>query len=77
MRRGGTVRAWQKGYVRPASRGSTRDVEVDFEAEARRFQALAPKLGFCGSCGESVDEERGKLHAVDCPYLPAERRRSA
>ncbi len=45
------------------------------ELEARRFRAVAPVLGFCGACGETVDEAAGKLHAADCPYLPTERRK--
>jgi hypothetical protein len=52
-------------------------LEAEAEREARHWQATAPKLGFCGHCGENVDEANGKLHAHDCPYLPAERRRAS
>ena len=68
-------RAWRKGLVR--TQRTTRDVEVDFELEARKFRELAPVLGWCDACGVSVDEAAGKLHDNQCPYLPAERRQAA
>lgn len=60
----------------------SREAQMVEEDEARRWQQLAPRLGFCGACGVSVDEdnpdpEKRRLHAHDCPYLPAERRKSA
>lgn len=67
-------RAWKRGTVR--SQQVTRDVEIDLEAEAKHWIATAPKLGFCGGCGVTVDETNGKLHGSDCPYLPEERRRA-
>ena len=67
-------RAWRKGLVR--TQRITRDDVADLELEARNFQRLAPVLGFCGSCGVSVDEANGKLHDNQCPYLPAERRQA-
>jgi hypothetical protein len=68
-----TPRSWKRGIAKAVR--TTRDDEVDMEAEARRFQKLAPVLGFC-ACGVSVDEAKGKLHERDCPHLPAERRRA-
>ncbi len=65
-------RAWRKGTPRAAA--ASRDVDADLALEAERFRRLAPVLGFCGTCGVNVDEANGKLHANDCPYLPAERR---
>ncbi len=67
-------KAWRRGVSR--AQAATRDTVVDFELEAKRFRALAPVLGWCGSCGVTVDEAAGALHANDCPYLPAERRRA-
>ena len=69
-----TPRAWKRGVAK--AQPATRDVVADLELEAKQFQRLAPVLGFCGACGVSVDEAHGKLHASDCPYLPAERRRA-
>ncbi len=73
MRRG-TPRAWLKNRVQPSS--PSREVEKDLALEAKRFQELAPRLGWCGHCGHTVNEAKGILHAHDCPYLPAERRRA-
>jgi hypothetical protein len=69
-----TPRAWQRRGPRAAI--ATRDTVADLELEAERFRRLAPVLGFCGTCGVNVDEVNGKLHANDCSYLPAERRRA-
>lgn len=69
----GIPRAWRRD-VRVRTSGSTRDVETDMAQEAANFQRLAPVLGFCGSCGVTVDEARGRLHGFDCPYLPPERK---
>lgn len=71
----GRPRAWRKTGTVPVYRG--RDAEMDADDEAKRWQDLAPTFGWCGSCGVTVDEPNGKLHAHDCPYLPEERRKPA
>ncbi len=70
----GTPRAWLKS-PRVRSAPPSRDVEKDLELEAKRFREIAPRLGWCGACGHTVDEAHGILHGEDCPWLPAERRR--
>jgi hypothetical protein len=53
---------------------SGRDAEQTAADFARRAEALAPVLGFCGWCGEVVDEAAGKLHAPDCGVSESRRR---
>lgn len=54
-----------------------REDEAHADAMAARAKTLAPRLGFCGSCGVSVDEDGGKLHDPQCPDVPEERRRAS
>ncbi len=70
-------RAWRRGMPRNVPTSAARDAEADMALEAERFRRLAPVLGFCGTCGVNVDEANGKLHASDCAYLPAERRKAS
>lgn len=73
---GGKLRV-RRQFRRTSSPSSMAEAEDAAEREAKHWQETAPKFGFCGHCGCHVDEARGVLHAHDCPYLPAERRRSA
>lgn len=73
---GGIMRV-RRQFRRTSSPASLAEAEDAAEREAKHWQETAPKLGFCGHCGEIVDEANGKLHAHDCPYLPAERRKAS
>lgn len=61
---------WQarkRGVRRSGGSGaSLRDELADIELEAKKWAELAPKLGFCGSCGARVNEAEGKLHDEGC-----------
>lgn len=68
-----------KGFPRrrcpvPVYRGS--EDEAQAARMAARAKALAPALGYCGSCGAYVNEALGKLHSWDCPDVEAERKAS-
>lgn len=73
---GGIMRT-RRTFARATERASSAEAHADAEAEARHWQDLAPRLGWCGHCGCHVDEANGVLHAHDCPYLPQGRRRPA
>lgn len=74
---GGKLRV-RRVFRNASGRTVTDAAELEAEAarEAKHWQETAPRLGFCGHCGCHVDEANGVLHAHDCPYLPAERRRA-
>ncbi len=65
-------RTWQKG------KAASRRHPGPSEAEAKEIRLaaarLAVMLGWCTSCGVSVDEKNGKLHDPWCPDVPEERR---
>ncbi len=84
MRSGrGIPYAWTrpKGMPRgPRNATDAREVEIDYEAEARKWREMAPRFGFCQICGASVDEDNPdpalrRLHDRSCTYLPPERRK--
>ena len=47
------------------------------EDEERKLNELAPRIGFCLACEEHVDEAAGRLHAPNCQWAMAERRRAS
>lgn len=78
MSRGyGRPRAWQRGVIgaRPVPADSLEARHVA-EDEERRQAEMAPRFGWCGVCGDVVDEDKGVLHAAHCP-VSAERRRAS
>lgn len=65
----GIPRAWLSKS--PRFRAAT----VDEQKEARLAAArVATILGWCTSCGVTVDEANGKLHDPWCGDVPPERR---
>jgi hypothetical protein len=73
-----TADTYRRGRAAAREARSFRPAAPLTEAEeAQRFQDAAPRVGFCGACGTRVNEPAGVLHAGDCPYLPAERRRAS
>jgi len=71
--RRGTPRAWLKGGPRAVS------APRDDEAREQRLAAkrIATMFGWCSSCGETVDLEKGKLHDKWCPDAAPEQKRAS
>lgn len=67
----GIPRAWLT--MSPRHRVATEDEQKEARLAAAR---VATVLGWCTSCGLTVDEARGVLHDRWCPEVPIERRRA-
>ncbi len=72
MRRG-TPRAWLKNRVRPAAPSRDDEKEAERIAQRSRETALALDSGWAVCCGTTVVNG---MHADDCDFVPAERRRA-
>lgn len=68
FKRGRAGKQWKRGrgHSRPISDAERRQDELDCEQQTKRWESLAPKLGWCSGCGAHVDEANGKLHDEGC-----------